>query len=174
MALFGPDVYVCSNYGNGLDLTMTSANQLTIDTGALLINGRFCIIDPAETLTVDNGSSGMTEYDLVCVHWKVTANAGTANQKEETELAIVKGTPAASGATDPVIANQTIKPGITEAYVPFARITKDGLTPSVALIVPKVVSDLEFRDSISQVAVPVTFNAGTTPSSSTSFGAVTN
>lgn len=150
MSLHGSDVYLCSEYGNQLKLTMTSANQLSIDTGALLVNGRYCIIDPAETLSVDNGSSGMTEYDLVCVHWKVTSGTGT-NQQEEVELAIVKGTPASSGAMDPTITNKVIKPGITEAYVPFARITKNGLTPSVELIVPELISEAKFRDSISLV-----------------------
>lgn len=152
MSLHGPDVYLCSEYGNQLELTMTSANQLSIDTGALLVNGRYCIIDPAETLSVDNGSSGMTEYDLVCVHWKVTSGTGT-NQQEEVELTIVKGTPASSGATDPTITNKVIKPGITEAYVPFARITKNGLTPSVELIVPELISEAKFRDSISRTVL---------------------
>lgn len=152
MSLHGSDVYLCSEYGNQLKLTMTSANQLSIDTGALLVNGRYCIIDPAETLSVDNGSSGMTEYDLVCVHWKVTSGTGT-NQQEEVDLAIVKGTPASSGAMDPTITNKVIKPGTTEAYVPFARITKNGLTPSVELIVPTMVPEAEFRDSISPVVL---------------------
>lgn len=172
MAQFGSGVYLTKYKDAYPTVEMTSANQLTINPGSLLVNGRHCIIDTPEVLTVDNGSSGMTERDLVCVHWKevdakVQALDGDGTQtitKEEVDLVIMKGTPASSGATDPEISQDTIRSGVGEAWVPFARITKDGLTPSVAFIVDKMAPESEFRDSISQVAIPVTFNAGTTPS----------
>ena len=161
MAGSGSGVYLAEYKGEYMEVSMESANQLTVSTGALLVNGRFCIVDPAETLTVDNGSSGMTEYDLVCVHWKETtatqqvalAEGGTkevSTTVEETELVIVKGDPASSGATDPEISQTTIRAGVGEAWVPFARITKDGLTPSVAFIVDKLVPESKFRTSIDQ------------------------
>lgn len=154
MANSGDGVYLAEYKGEYMEVSMESANQLTVSAGALWVNGRFCIVDPAETLTVDNGSSGMTEYDLVCVHWKeTTATGGTkevSTTVEETELVIVKGDPASSGATDPEISQTTIRAGVGEAWVPFARITKDGLTPSVAFIVDKLVPESKFRDSISQ------------------------
>ena len=161
MAGSGSGVYLAEYKGEYMEVSMESANQLTVSAGALWVNGRFCIVDPAETLTVDNGSSGMTEYDLVCVHWKETtatqqvalAEGGTkevSTTVEETELVIVKGDPASSGATDPEISQTTIRAGVGEAWVPFARITKDGLTPSVAFIVDKLVPESKFRDSISQ------------------------
>lgn len=161
MANSGDGVYLAEYKGEYMEVSMESANQLTVSAGALWVNGRFCIVDPAETLTVDNGSSGMTEYDLVCVHWKETtatqqvalAEGGTkevSTTVEETELVIVKGDPASSGATDPEISQTTIRAGVGEAWVPFARITKDGLTPSVAFIVDKLVPESKFRDSIFQ------------------------
>ena len=157
MAGSGSGVYLAEYKGEYMEVSMESANQLTVSAGALWVNGRFCIVDPAETLTVDNGSSGMTEYDLVCVHWKETtatqqvalAEGGTkevSTTVEETELVIVKGDPASSGATDPEISQTTIRAGVGEAWVPFARITKDGLTPSVAFIVDKLVPESKFRD----------------------------
>ena len=157
MARLGSGVYLTKYKDEYPTVEMTSANQLTINPGSLLVNGRFCIIENPEILTVDNGSSGMTERDLVCVHWKeveaeVQAASGDDTQtitKEEVDLVIVKGTPASSGATDPTIAQQTIRSGVGEAWVPFARITKDGLTPSVALIVDKLAPESDFRDSIS-------------------------
>lgn len=161
MADSGDGVYLAKYKGEYMEVSMESANQLTVSAGALWVNGRFCIVDPAETLTVDNGSSGMTEYDLVCVHWKETtatqqvalAEGGTkevSTTVEETDLVIVKGDPASSGATDPEISQTTIRAGVGEAWVPFARITKDGLTPSVAFIVDRLVPESDFRDSISQ------------------------
>ena len=158
MAQFGSGVYLTKYKDAYPTVEMTSANQLTIGTGSLLVNGRHCIIDTPEVLSVDNGSSGMTERDLVCVHWKeveaeVQAASGDDTQtitKEEVDLVIVKGTPASSGATDPAISQDTIRSGVGEAWVPFARITKDGLTPSVALIVDRLVPESDFRDSISQ------------------------
>lgn len=164
MADSGDGVYLAKYKGEYMEVSMESANQLTVSAGALWVNGRFCIVDPAETLTVDNGSSGMTEYDLVCVHWKETtatqqvalAEGGTkevSTTVEETELVIVKGDPASSGATDPEISQTTIRAGVGEAWVPFARITKDGLTPSVAFIVDRLVPESDFRDSISLTAV---------------------
>lgn len=161
MAGSGSGVYLAEYKGEYMEVSMESANQLTVSAGALWVNGRFCIVDPAETLTVDNGSSGMTEYDLVCVHWKETtatqqvalAEGGTkevSTTVEETELVIVKGDPASSGATDPEISQTTIRAGVGEAWVPFARITKDGLTPSVAFIVDKLVPESKFRTSIDQ------------------------
>lgn len=164
MADSGDGVYLAKYKGEYMEVSMESANQLTVSAGALWVNGRFCIVDPAETLTVDNGSSGMTEYDLVCVHWKETtatqqvalAEGGTkevSTTVEETELVIVKGDPASSGATDPEISQTTIRAGVGEAWVPFARITKDGLTPSVAFIVDRLVPESDFRDSISPATV---------------------
>lgn len=165
MADSGDGVYLAKYKGEYMEVSMESANQLTVSAGALWVNGRFCIVDPAETLAVDNGSSGMTEYDLVCVHWKETtvtqqvalAEGGTkevSTTVEETELAIVKGDPASSGATDPEISQTTIRAGVGEAWVPFARITKDGLTPSVAFIVDRLVPESDFRDSISLTVTP--------------------
>ena len=162
MADSGDGVYIAKYKGEYMEVSMESANQLTVSAGALWVNGRFCIVDPAETLTVDNGSSGMTEYDLVCVHWKETtatqqvalAEGGTkevSTTVEKTELVIVKGDPASSGATDPEISQTTIRAGVGEAWVPFARITKDGLTPSVAFIVDRLAPESDFRDSISHV-----------------------
>lgn len=159
MAQFGSGTYLTKYKDAYPTVEMTSANQLTIGTGSLLVNGRHCIIDTPEVLTVDNGSSGMTERDLVCVHWKeveaeVQAASGDETQtitKEEVDLVIVKGTPASSGATDPEISQDTIRSGVGEAWVPFARITKDGLTPSVALIVDRLVPESDFRDSISRI-----------------------
>ena len=158
MAQFGSGTYLTKYKDAYPTVEMTSANQLTIGTGSLLVNGRHCIIDTPEVLTVDNGSSGMTERDLVCVHWKeveaeVQAASGDGTQtitKEEVGLVIVKGTPASSGATDPDISQDTIRSGVGEAWVPFARITKDGLTPSVAFTVDKMAPESDFRDSISQ------------------------
>jgi hypothetical protein len=159
MARLGSGVYLTKYKDKYPTVEMTSANQLTINPGSLLVNGRFCIIETPEILTVDNGSSGMTERDLVCVHWKeVEAEVQTASgddtqtiTKEEVDLVIVKGTPASSGATDPAISQDTIRSGVGEAWVPFARITKDGLTPSVAFIVDKMAPESEFRDSISPI-----------------------
>ena len=171
MAQFGSGTYLTKYKDAYPTVEMTSANQLTIGTGSLLVNGRHCIIDTPEVLTVDNGSSGTTERDLVCVHWKeVEAEVQTASgdetqtiTKEEVDLVIVKGTPASSGATDPEISQDTIRSGVGEAWVPFARITKDGLTPSVAFTVDKMAPESEFRDSISLISfetAAVSGNAG--------------
>ena len=51
---------------------------------------------------------------------------------------------------DPTIANKVIKAGVTEAYVPIARITVVDLTPTVSLLVPKLASLSELGDSLSQ------------------------
>lgn len=166
MAQFGSGTYLTKYKDAYPTVEMTSANQLTIGTGSLLVNGRHCIIDTPEVLTVDNGSSGMTERDLVCVHWKeveaeVQAASGDDTQtitKEEVDLVIVKGTPASSGATDPEISQDTIRSGVGEAWVPFARITKDGLTPSVAFTVDKMAPESEFRDSISPTELTTLVN----------------
>lgn len=174
MARLGSGVYLTKYKDEYPTVEMTSANQLTINPGSLLVNGRFCIIETPEILTVDNGSSGMTERDLVCVHWKeveaeVQAASGDDTQtitKEEVDLVIVKGTPASSGATDPAISQDTIRSGVGEAWVPFARITKDGLTPSVALIGDRLVPESDFRDSISQVSVTVTPHLSNVPNTS--------
>lgn len=181
MADSGDGVYLAKYKGEYMEVSMESANQLTVSAGALWVNGRFCIVDPAETLAVDNGSSGMTEYDLVCVHWKektatqqvALAEGGTKEVSatvEETELVIVKGDPASSGATDPEISQTTIRAGVGEAWVPFARITKNGLTPSVAFIVDRLVPESDFRDSISLISA--TKENISLPSGSTSYAQV--
>lgn len=112
------------DWGDVLKCTMGSANKATIGTGCASIQGLDWHITAAETVTIANGSQGMKRNDIIAAHYHRDSTSGI----ETVELTVLKGTPNATTAADPVIPSGNILSGWVDAYMPLWRIPLDGIT----------------------------------------------
>lgn len=135
---------------NELAATMEDANTLTIATGDALFDGRHVRITSAESVTIDSGAQGMMRRDIVGILYQISADIETA------ELAVYKGSPVASGATDPELPTGNILEGAITAFMPLYRISLDGISPRE----PELLCDkLSTLSDIGALAARVTANA---------------
>lgn len=110
------------DYGNNLAITLPSSNTVNIDTGVFYMQGRWIDVPVAETLTLENGNSGLNRNDLVVMRYSADSGTGV----ETAKLAIVKGT-AASSAADPELAQGDIDNGALINEVALYRIPITGI-----------------------------------------------
>lgn len=119
--VFGSGQYVLS----GLTATMTTANTCHIDPGVACFNGADVEVPAGGVdVTIDNGTQGQMRNDLVVLRY--TSKPST--QTESVELAVVKGTPAASSPQDPAHNEGSILEGDSPCDMPLYRIPLDGIT----------------------------------------------
>lgn len=123
-SLAGSGKYVLE-LGSKLACSVTSANQITIADGGVLINGRYGYIrqGATDTLTIDNGRTGYNRNDLVVAHYHAKAQSGI----ESLNLEIVKGKESTGLAADPVLAEGNILTGDKDAYLPLYRLPITGI-----------------------------------------------
>ena len=144
----GSGTYVLETQ-NRLAATVVTANQVRVDTGDLVMQGRVATVETPETLTIESGVTGQKRRDLIVARYTMEDSTAV----EGIELAVVKGTPVSYGEpSDPEVSEGSILDGDSPVEVPLYRVTVDGLTPGTpeALLdtVPSVDS---LRDSVSQV-----------------------
>ena len=109
---------------NGMSATLEDANTLVIATGDAIFDGRHVRITSSESVTIDSGAQNMQRKDIVGIYYSVE------NAVETATVAVYKGTPAASAATDPTLPTGNILEGATTAFMPLYRITLNGITPN--------------------------------------------
>lgn len=135
---FGAGDYVF-DYGDDLKATMTTANQVTIGTGALVSKGRRAVNLSAQSLTVQSGTQGQKRNDLVVARY----SKESGEPIEAMTLAVVKGTPVSYGtAADPSVTANDMK---------LWRIPIDGITPGTPVQLFETIPSIDaLRDSVSQ------------------------
>jgi hypothetical protein len=145
----GPGCYVL-NVKNKFALTMDSANSGTVDTGGLIMWGRYAHCTEPETITVENGSQNMKRNDLVVMRY-----TKTTDKIETASLVVIKGTPAASTPSDPQINEvDEITSTTTIADMPLYRIPLDGITVGTPVPLFNVLAPMsELWDSVSRTSV---------------------
>lgn len=84
-------------YGTNFEATIVDNNTITIGSGLLLFQGRYCIQTASKTLTIDSGTAGYKRYDLIVARY--TRNATT--KTEACDLVVIKGTPTTGTPTLP-------------------------------------------------------------------------
>ena len=145
--IFGKDACIL-DVGSKMAVTVISANEVEIADGQLICEG--CTAEIAhgttESLTIDNGTQGEQRIDLIVARY--TKNAGTG--VEDMQLAVVKGTPAASNPAVPTYNTGTIADGDSPVDFPIYKVNLDGISiTSVDALVDTVnIPDL-ISDSIS-------------------------
>jgi hypothetical protein len=122
---FGGGAYIL-DVGSQMAATVVSANQVDIADGLLVAEG--CTAEVArgttESMTIENGSQGMLRTDLIVARY--TRAAGTA--VENMELAVIKGTPAASNPATPSYNTGLIADGDTPVDFPLYKVNINGIS----------------------------------------------
>lgn len=120
--ILGLDDYVFDVHDK-FELTVVSANKVTIGTGELVMQGRHVSQGTPEDLIITNGSQGQKRNDLiVCRYTKGSQSV------ESAELVVVRGTPTTGTPTDPALNTTSPLDGGTTYDMPLYRIPLDGIT----------------------------------------------
>ena len=139
---------------NNLACTMTDSNTLTVDTGGLMVDGRWVVNEAQTSFAIANGSQAQFRKDLAVLEITVDPSTGVTSLEEKVLQGATAATEAA--AADPTYEAGDLYTGLT-AVVPIARITLNGLTPTCTALLPSV-ADLKtiseqtkkLGDSVSQ------------------------
>lgn len=153
--ILGLDDYVFDVHDK-FELTVVSANKVTIGTGELVMQGRHVSQGTPEDLIVTNGSQGQKRNDLiVCRYTKGSQSV------ESAELVVVRGTPTTGTPTDPALNTTSPLDGGTTYDMPLYRIPLDGITigtPVPLFNVLRPMSDV--WDSLTQSGPTTLLNGG--------------
>ncbi len=128
MGTYGEGEFVLDR-GNKLAATVASNNSITIADGEALMQGRFIKlpVGTTESVTIDNGTSGMKRKDLIVLRYSKNAGTGV----ESVEFAVKKGTPDASTPADPSVTTGNITDGTDLVNeMKLYRVNLDGLNIS--------------------------------------------
>lgn len=143
--ILGLDDYVL-NVHDKFEITVVSANKVTIGTGELVMQGRHVSQGTPEDLIVTNGSQGQKRNDLIVCRY-----AKGSQSVESAKLVVVRGTPTTGTPTDPALNTTSPLDGGTTYDMPLYRIPLDGITigtPVALFNVLKPMSDV--WDSLTQ------------------------
>ena len=143
--ILGLDDYVLDVHDK-LEITVVSANKVTIGTGELVMQGRHVSQGTPEDLIVTNGSQGQKRNDLIVCRY-----AKGSQSVESAKLVVVRGTPTTGTPADPAVNTTSPLDGGTTYDMPLYRIPLDGITigtPVALFNVLKPMSDV--WDSLTQ------------------------
>lgn len=147
-AIFTDGVYIL-NVGSQLSATIVSANEVTIADGIAIAQG--CAAEIArgtsESMTIDNGTQGQLRKDLIVLRYTKDASTGV----EDMELAVIKGTPAASNPATPTYTRGAIADGDALVEFPLYEVNLSGITIQsvVLLATKKSIADKKSVDDLS-------------------------
>jgi len=125
MGTYGEGEFVLDR-GSKFAATVVTNNQITIANGEALMQGRFIKIPvgTTESVSIDNGSSGMKRKDLIVLRYSKDAGTGI----ESVALAVKKGTPSSGTPSDPSITTGDITDGTDLVNeMKLYRVNIDGL-----------------------------------------------
>lgn len=151
---------------NNLACTMTDSNTLTVDTGGLMVDGRWVVNEAQTSFAIANGSQAQFRKDLAVLEITVDPSTGVTSLEEKVLQGATAATEAA--AADPTYEPGDLYTGLT-AVVPIARITLNGLTPTCKALLPSV-ADLKtiseqtkkLGDSVSRINSAISKSTGWT------------
>ena len=149
IGIFGASAKILKGVGSEMAATVVSANEVEIADGTLVAEGCTAEIQygTTESMTIENGEQGMKRIDLIVARY--TKDAGTG--VEDMQLAVVKGTSAASNPAVPSYNTGTIADGDSPVDFPIYRVNLDciSITSVDALVDTVNIPDL-ISDSISK------------------------
>ena len=110
------------NYGNKLSYVIVSNNEIKINDGLLLNQGRFMRIKigSTESVAIENGTSGAKRCDLIVAHFE------TNGITEIHDIRVIKGT----SASEPAYIKGDTFNGATVNELPLYAVHLDGLAIS--------------------------------------------
>lgn len=145
IGIFGASAKILKGVGGEMAATVVSANEVEIADGALVAEGCTAEIPRGtnDSLVIENGEQGMKRIDLIVARYTRYANTGA----ESMELAVIKGTSAASNPAVPSYNTGLIADGDSPVDFPIYRVNLDGIsiTSVDALVgtvnIPDLISD---------------------------------
>lgn len=148
IGIFGVTPRIVKGVGSELAATIVSANEVSVSDGMVVCQGCTAEITrgTSESITIENGGQGMLRTDLIVARY--TKDSGTG--VEDMQLAVIKGTPAASNPQTPAHTSGTIANGDVLVEFPLYAVNIGGISiTSVDALVDTVnIPDL-ISDSIS-------------------------
>lgn len=126
IGIFGASAKILKGVGSEMAATVVSANEVEIADGTLVAEGCTAEIQygTTESMTIENGEQGMLRVDLIVARYTKTAGTGV----EDMQLAVVKGTPAASNPAVPTYNTGTIADGDSPVDFPIYKVNLDGIS----------------------------------------------
>lgn len=121
-AAWGAGKYVLPTQGQW-EITVNSANSVTVSTGDAMLEGRHVTSEAPTTLSVDSGTQGMSRNDIVAI---VYAKNGSGI--ESAALQIVKGTESSGTPSDPTLPAGSILGGDSACSMALWRLPISGIT----------------------------------------------
>ena len=137
IGIFGASAKILKGVGSEMAATVISANEVEIADGTLVAEGCTAEIQygTTESMTIENGEQGMLRVDLIVARYTKTAGTGVENM----ELAVIKGTSAASNPAVPEYNTGSIADGDSPVDFPIYRVNLNGISiTSVDPLVDKI------------------------------------
>ena len=143
IGIFGGGAMILKGVGSEMAATVISANEVEIADGAFVAEGCTAEIQygTTESVTIENGTQGEQRIDLIVARYTKVSGTGV----EDMQLAVVKGTPAASNPAVPSYNTGTIADGDSPVDFPIYRVNLDGI--SITSVDP-LVSTVSVLDAI--------------------------
>lgn len=143
--IFGDGTYIL-DVGSKMAASIITNNEIHIADGTLVMQGCQGAVQKGtyDTISIDNGSSGMKRIDLICAEYTKVGGV------ESLGWTVIKGTPAASNPSDPSYTSGDIQNGDTPVQVPVYRVVLDGLT------LTSVDALVDVQDSMDEVSGDLT------------------
>lgn len=122
--LYGPDDYVLSS-GRKAEAQVLTNNSIRIFDAVFLIQGRRDVIAANDytDVSIDNGAQGMNRNDIIVRRY----TKDESSEIENTEYAVIKGTPTSGEAEDPAVTTGDIRSGALEHEMKLYRVKLEGL-----------------------------------------------
>lgn len=126
IGIFGSDARIIGGVNSELEATIVSANLVEISDGMIVCEGCTAEIPRGtnDSLVIENGEQGMKRIDLIVARYTRNANTGA----ESMELAVIKGTSAASEPTTPSYNTGLIADGDSPVDFPIYQVNIDGIS----------------------------------------------
>ena len=131
----------------GCECQMTTANNLHISEGELLVQGAFVrVTGGGEDVVITNGSQAQQRSTLVCVDYQ----KGSGDGIETVSFVAIDGEPSTGAPADPEYVDGDMNAGDTHVQTPFCRVTLDGLVAAEPVVLfGDFMSTQALRDSVS-------------------------
>ncbi|WP_148130744.1 hypothetical protein [Alloscardovia sp. HMSC034E08] len=124
------------NNGNYPQAVVQDANTIQIPAGYFFIDGRPIRVPAAEPVTIDNGQTGFKRIDLICAHYQADSDG-----IETVKFDVLKGRATTGTPVEPSLSSPAWNvESTTNSRKPIARVTLDGLTPTVQITAEKLSS----------------------------------
>lgn len=122
--LYGQDDYVLSS-GRRAEAQVLTNNSIRIFDAVFVIQGRRDVIAANDytDVSIDNGAQGMNRNDIIVRRY----TKDESSEIENTEYAVIKGTPTSGEAEDPAVTTGDIRSGALEHEMKLYRVKLEGL-----------------------------------------------